>query len=103
MLHKEAEERQRKHGGTAPGRPAQTLVTESTQVITPNGPDAPKGAARTIASKAVGVSGYVVQRAVTVKRPIGECPESPTARDHTVHAFSRSALPAEREKVGEPC
>ena len=57
LLREEAKERQRKHGDTAPGRPHETLLTKSPEVLQPTIPNDLHGNTRDIAGKAVGVSG----------------------------------------------
>ena len=66
-LRAEAKERQREHGGTAPGRSkVETLPLKSTGVTTPPSNQI-EGPVRDIAAKALGVSGYVVGRAAQVR------------------------------------
>lgn len=99
LLQGEAKQRQRDHANTAPGRP-KTLVLESTQVM-----ERPSGKVRDIAAKAVGVSGFSVQKALGVQKADPELFESVKRGEVTLlkaaNAVEEKREPTKRQLIIE--
>lgn len=88
LLQAEAKQRQRDHGGTAPGRGAKTLVNKSAGVSESNA-----GRTRQVASEQLGgsVSGMHIQRAASVKEVAPEIFEEIKSGKLTVGGGLRKA------------
>lgn len=95
MLQAEAKERQREHGGTAPGRP-KTLLVDLPEVMPAQESSDLRGTVREIAGKAVGVGGSTVERAAKIKEAAPEAFERVRKGETTVNRAYREGV------LGEP-